>query len=301
MNINIKAIGLCVAVLAVCGISIAAEVTSPEMTKPATTVTAPKFEQFDPATYKGDTGIITLPCAGRSMLLLRKFEGGELGDYLQVSSTKKSVVVPVGSYKEQYCFVTVPGKGGTTFFINAFRGETDKPIQIKAGKSITLPMVQKLLESMKSAKTGAIVLPYDGESKITLISADNKNGYLQAASKSKTLTIPVGKYVVGNYSSAVTDKSGDKWSVTVTPGSDKSANTIEVKQGASIKLGSLESVTASIAASQNGDKVTMNLQMSANDGSKYTIQRADGKGDPPSFEVLSESGDVVLSGKFAYG
>ena len=32
---------------------------------PAPAVVAPQFENYDPATYKGETGTIALPCAGR--------------------------------------------------------------------------------------------------------------------------------------------------------------------------------------------------------------------------------------------
>ena len=45
----------------------------------------------------------------------------------------------------------------------------------------------------------------------------------------------------------------------------------------------------------------MSLRMTAADGVNCTVMRADGKGDPPGFKVLDESGKVLMSGKFAYG
>jgi len=273
---------------------------------PATAVVVqPQFENFDPATYKGETGTIALPCAGQSMLLLRKFEDGKLGNYLELSGKEKSVSVPVGTYKVQYCSLQMPAKNGTTWGLNASgdTGDKAKPFEVKAGKSVKLPFAEAIVKSLKSGKTGTMTLPSNGESMAVLVGANGgmPSSSLQVTGKSKTLTAPVGSYKLAYCRYMAADKAGAKWAITSSAPSEAKAKTVNIKPNANVSIGSCGLVTASIDVNQAGDKVNMSLKMTAADGTNCTVMRADGKGDPPSFKVLSESGEVLMSGKFAYG
>lgn len=282
--------------------SVKAAVVTPAVT--AAPIASPKFENYDPATYKGKTGTINLPMAGQSMILLRRWANNQLGDYMQISGKEKTLKVPVGAYKVQYCFVSVPGKDGTSWTINTSGDiSKEKPIEIKAGKSIALPGVQEMAKAAKSAKTGTIILPYEGQGNVVLLPGpgSKSSGYMQASCKTNKLTVPVGSYIIAQYVSVVTDKDGAPWSVTCTRGFDPSAKASEIKQGEDIKFESSEPFTASIDAKQDGDKLNLSLAIADASGKKCTVQRTDGKGEAPGFQVLSESGEVLMSGKFAYG
>ena len=124
---------------------------------------------------------------------------------------------------------------------------------------------------------------------------------LQVMGKSKTLTAPVGSYKLAYCRYMAADKDGAKWAITSSASSEAKAKTVNIKPNANVSIGSCGLVTASIDVNQAGDKVNMSLKMTAADGTNCTVMRADGKGDPPSFKVLSESGEVLMSGKFAYG
>jgi hypothetical protein len=151
MNINLKTIGLCVAVLAICATSIAAEVTSPEMTKPATTVTAPKFEQFDPATYKGPAGTVVMPGSGEAMLYLRKIENGKPGDYMIVNAKSATIKLPIGKYNLEYYAMKVTDKEGKAWSIIGTTADPAKPISldVRLAKTIKMKLGAPLTASIK--------------------------------------------------------------------------------------------------------------------------------------------------------
>jgi len=68
-----------------------------------------------------------------------------------------------------------------------------------------------------------------------------------------------------------------------------------------MKFKASSSYSASVKVAQNGDQVSMSLQMAADNGDTCSIRSLDSKAQPPSFKVLSKSGEVLMSGKFAYG
>ncbi len=265
----------------------------------STAVETPKFENFDPATYKGETGSIALPCAGDSMLLLRKFEDGKLGDYLQIDGKDKNLSVPVGAYKVRYCSVSISIKDGTTWTISySTISEIDQLIRIKAGKLTTLPMLQEAVKAVKSAKTATVTLPYEGRGSVWLGPSlgENSDSNVLASSKTNKVTVPVEGYAIFQYMNTVTDKDGGKWAFTSMLLPEQGT-----KPGDNIKMEISEPLTASITAKQDGDKLKLAMALADENGRICGIQRLDRKGDPPGFQVLSALGEVLMSGKFAYG
>jgi hypothetical protein len=152
-------VGISAALVLAAGVCFAVAVSSPTMeVKPAvkplavaaTAVVAPKFEAFDPAKYTGKTGKITLPYAGTSMLLMRKFENGKLGDYMQVMGKEKTIVVPVGTYKVATLSMTTKDKDGKQWSILCSPVSDDKAraLDIKAGATIVLPACEPITASI---------------------------------------------------------------------------------------------------------------------------------------------------------
>ena len=81
-------------------------------------VAQPKFENFDPAKYTGETGKIVIPFGGdEAVIALRKVVDGKLGNHLVGSGKGKSVIVPVGAYKVTNIEASVVGKSGQTWWI----------------------------------------------------------------------------------------------------------------------------------------------------------------------------------------
>lgn len=154
-----------------------------------------------------------------------------------------------------------------------------------------------------TGKLGKITLPYEGTSSLLLRKVQNgKLGdFLVVQGKEQSVGVPVGTYRLMNYSLTVTDEAKGKWTIYGGPTSEAKARLIEVKEGGSIRLQTGEPLTASIKVTEAGSNVNMSFQMIGSNGDKCTIMRVDGKAEQPGFQVLSASGDVLMSGNFAYG
>lgn len=274
-----------------------------ESSVPATAVAAPKFENFDPAKYTGETGKIELPIAGQTaMVMLRKVQDGKLGDYLQVSGKDAEMTVPVGSYRLAYYYVNAIGKNGSslTFVTNGGINENGQALEIKSGESVSIEAAGQLAASIKAGKTGKIIVPFDGDTSVSLrtLEKNGPGGQLMVSGKSGALEVPTGKYELVGYTSMVTAKDKTKWYINV---SRQSGGNVEITPTTNMKFKASSSYSASVKVAQNGDQVSMSLQMAADNGDTCSIRSLDSKAQPPSFKVLSKSGEVLMSGKFAYG
>lgn len=269
----------------------------------AALVERPKVIHFEPATYNGETGTISLPVAGQSMFFFRKIENDKPGDYLQVSSQEKDVKVPVGTYTVMYGMFTVPGKNDTKWTLNMnVRDESDaKKITVESGKSIEIAGIAEAAKSLNAAKTGTVIMPVVGDASLTLVgSPSSKIGYMMGSSKSGKFAVPVGKYMIASYGCTLADKTGGKWSLNINPSAAERSKQTEIKPNQTIKMEPVKSIDASIDVNQNGKQISLSLKMLSN-GRSCSIMSADGKGEAPGFQVLSKSGDVLMSGKFQYG
>ena len=113
--------------------------------------------------------------------------------------------------------------------------------------------------------------------------------------------IPAGRYRLESFGCTVAGKGGTRWYISSRAASEQTAKTLNIKSGADTKLALGQRLTASIDVKQDGNKLSLSLKLASADGWPCTIQRTDDKGDPPDFKVLSKSGEVLMSGKFAYG
>ena len=179
----------------------------------AAPIVQPKFENFDPAKYTGETGKIVLPCSGNvASVTLRKWVDGQLGDYLQISGKGSELVAPVGSYKLLYYYVSMAGKEGRNWSIGSNRAADDKSpiIEVKANESIELGTAKQLQAAIESGKTGSIKLPCKGQAAVSLrLAGDDKfQTSLEVSGKGSELTVPVGSYRLGYYFLSVAGKNG---------------------------------------------------------------------------------------------
>jgi hypothetical protein len=264
---------------------------------------SPKLLDFDPAKYTGETGKIKLPIAGQTatVLLIKVLDGGKLGDFLELYGKGDSLAAPVGSYKVSYFTVNVIGKDGRTLTLsNSSVGEEKEVLEIKAGESVAIEWAEQLVASIKAGKTGKITVPYSGNSSVHLhvVEKDGRDTRLQVSGKSNEIAVPTGKYQLVGYRTMVTAKDKTGWYISIAK---QGGDTLEITPTTNVKVKSSPSIVASVKVSQNGDQVSMALEMAADNGDKCTIMPLDSKAQPPSFQVLNKSGEVLMSGKFAYG
>ena len=287
----IRAAGMIVA-----GLVIAAGAAFAQTAQPAQIV-VPKFETFNQAKYKGPTGTIVFPGAGKNTLVLRKMQNGNPGDYLTVTGNDKNLVVPVGKYRMQYATFSLAVGSRTTWttFVSNNPDKTGFDFEALSGKEVEIPAVAAAAVALGSKNFGICALPYDGESTLVLTGLKSYT-YIQIFGKAKTLLVPVGEpfFYTGSY--VVKDEKGAKWSI-----STEARARVDAKDGSEIKLASFEPLTASVKVTQATDKVSMSLTIADSEGKICVIRPVDPKAEAPSFEVVNNSGKVIMSGKFAYG
>lgn len=276
----------------------------------------PDWDTFEPTTYKGKLGTVLLPGTPYNTLTLREIKNGQLGDYLQVNVSQqlskdvnaKSLKVPVGTYQFIYCSAKLPVKNGTILgvFVKADPKGKAKPIVIKPNKAIRLSLLDAAMSKVKSGKMGTITLPYDESAMVVLADADGKRfaGYLQAWSESNTMTVPVGKYRVTYLSAVETGENGIKWSIISNSYSNSNRagiSIIEVKPNSDVQVPLQEPLIASIEVKQKGSDVDLSLQLTTENGNSCMIKPLSDGVEKHGFEVLSESGEVLMSDKFKFG
>jgi len=139
-------------------------------------------------------------------------------------------------------------------------------------------------------ETGSIVLPYKGESAMTLY---GKGESIRLRTADGTFKAPAGGYTVSSYEVSSQDENNVKWTASTSPRS----TSIVVKNGASAQLEIGPPFTASIDVKNRGDnQVSMTFNLKDKLGNSYTIANS-----APSFQVMSQSGDILWQGKFQFG
>ena len=146
-------------------------------------------------------------------------------------------------------------------------------------------------------KMGSIALTYRGESSMVLRSRQSgktlafytKNGEFQA---------PTGSYDVRGYQAVARDSEG-KWTaycltVRRTP-------PIVVAANSTRKVDFGPPFAASINVSRSGrDRVSLGFDLGGAGGHRYIVVKG-GSLEPPGFEMIDRSGQVVWEGNFKFG
>ncbi|MFH1228527.1 MAG: hypothetical protein V1701_11585 [Planctomycetota bacterium] len=137
---------------------------------------------------------------------------------------------------------------------------------------------------------GTIILPYKGESSLTL---GGGKEIIKLTTTDGAFKAPVGDYDAGIYEAIGNDEKNIKWI----------AYTYLFKTKVSVKNGSTEQLdigppfTASIDVKNGSDsQVSMTFHLMDKKGNSYSIYNSE-----PAFQVISQSGAVIWSGKFQSG
>ncbi|MBI5777934.1 MAG: hypothetical protein HZA49_00565 [Planctomycetes bacterium] len=144
--------------------------------------------------------------------------------------------------------------------------------------------------SQYKGATGSIVLPYKGESVLTLY---GKGESIRLTTADGTIKTPVGDYTVSSYEASGQDEKNTKWTASSYPRSSR----VVVKDGTPAHLAIGPPFMASVdVKSGPGNQVSMTFNLKDNAGNSFTIYNSE-----PSFQVISQSGDTLWQGKFQFG
>jgi len=148
-------------------------------------------------------------------------------------------------------------------------------------------------------RKGSIVVPHKGESSLRLQEEGGK--LIRLHTKDGVLVAPAGTYRLVSFEAVGKDENNQEWEARCyfpprTPGK------VSVTDGSSqdVKVG--PPFRASVSVTPKGqDQATFDLKLTGSDGNQYTIARKGGRSEPPSFQVISKSGEILWQGRLEYG
>jgi len=152
-----------------------------------------------------------------------------------------------------------------------------------------------------AGETGQIVIAWQGPCELTLY-PESGGGVLLLSTENGQFTAPAGRHRLASWELQATDDSDREWSVTGRPGYDwpEQKRTVSVDSTTAARIDVQLPLRASINADVGGDDISMGFSLSDGAGGQYAISSR-GRDDPPKFEMVDDSGRVVLTGDFAYG
>ncbi len=122
-----------------------------------------------------------------------------------------------------------------------------------------------------------------------------------AGGKGGALAAPAGTYRITMYNHSITDSEGVMWRASAYSLQGDAA-VISVPEGSSVELGVGAPFTTKISRRSLGNgRQSFDLGITGRSGNRFAIRAWGKKGLAPGFEAISGSGEVVWSGKFAYG
>lgn len=149
-------------------------------------------------------------------------------------------------------------------------------------------------------QTGSIVLSHKGESTLEIGGRDG-GGRMRLSTSNGVLSAPVGTYNLFSYEAVGKDESGATW-VASGSLSSRGREPISVKANSTQTLELGPPFKASVTVKSTGrGSATLDMSLKGCDGNQYTISKKGGRGEPPSFQVLSKTGEVLWQGRFEYG
>jgi hypothetical protein len=148
--------------------------------------------------------------------------------------------------------------------------------------------------------TGSIDVPGEGDVSLRLRCSDSGEQY-QLGGQDGVLTAPVGSYSVTMYQRRITGSDGVTWRASASTLKGDSAG-ITVPEGGRVelRLGAPFSTKVQRRSLSDG-RQSFNLGITGRCGNRFSIRAWGKTGVAPGFEAVSGSGEVVWSGKFAYG
>ena len=158
--------------------------------------------------------------------------------------------------------------------------------------------VQEFRPAEYQGPVGSVALSYQGEATFTVSDLGTGKRMRATATEGK-LTLPVGNY---DFLSCDLEARGPDNKLWTASGSFSSPafKHLAVTSGATPQLTLGPPFRAQVVAQAAGkDKLNLSLKLTGCDGQSYTLR---GPGDqPPKFQMLSPTGEVVWQGNFAYG
>jgi hypothetical protein len=117
-----------------------------------------------------------------------------------------------------------------------------------------------------------------------------------------TLRLPAGRYAVIRLGTKKKDQVGEEWQLMMTE-PPEALNPLEVRQGQTHRVPLGPPLTAEVDVEQRERLVRLNLMLKGAAGERYTPGAIKGRSrtPPPEFDILSEAGKVLETGKFEYG
>lgn len=125
--------------------------------------------------------------------------------------------------------------------------------------------------------------------------------YVHRLENDLSAEVPAGTYKLGAHVIYAKDRAGTTWRLT---GSGSPA-VLEVKRGETVPLKFGPPLTAEVTAVGKGPReYEFRVKLTGQGGAAYSpgsIWRENRRPDPPRLEVRAPSGQVVATGRFAYG
>lgn len=148
--------------------------------------------------------------------------------------------------------------------------------------------------------TGTIVSPAGGD--FTLRVSDAETGdSLELRGTNGTLVAPAGSLKLGRYEFSAKEADGVTWQASAYAFKGGSG-TITVPEGDRVELQVGVPLRTTVKTRAAGDgRQSFDLTVTGKAGNRFTVRGRSRQSVAPGFEVLSDAGQVVWSGKFAYG
>jgi hypothetical protein len=151
-----------------------------------------------------------------------------------------------------------------------------------------------------AGKTGRLVLPYKGHASVELVSA-GASKLLRCSTDDGVLLVPAGVHRIVAYHASIADERGETWTASrYFWGSEQRDLTVAADGSHPLDIGPPFKALVAVRRG-NGDEVRLDLKVAGADGGSYRIAGGRASREPPSFQAVAPSGEVVWQGQFRFG
>ncbi|MBM4045817.1 MAG: hypothetical protein FJ279_11935 [Planctomycetes bacterium] len=149
-------------------------------------------------------------------------------------------------------------------------------------------------------RMGRIALSHKAESELMLM-GEKRGKRIRFKTADGAVLVPEGKYRPFEYATFSQDEAGAKWKASCYLFRGM-ADSLSVSAESVSELAVGPPFTARVTVGkESAEEVALDLKVTGQGGDGYTIRRADGKDEPPGFEVVGPDGKVVLRDRFKFG
>jgi len=146
-----------------------------------------------------------------------------------------------------------------------------------------------------AGETGTIRIPFTGDVRLTV---NRTNEQFELCGSDGLVVAPAGEMKPSRFEGRL-QHEGEEWTTSAWLGRRNTTLTVSPEEGAELDVG--PPFTATIHSKLRGDRqVALDFRLRGSGPEIYTIRGPKGR-LPPRFELRDQQGQVVLSGKFAYG